>query len=182
MGRAGGRIASAKSASAAASSRLVLASLPVARAKSRIWRGVTTASGSSAAASALATTLCYPPVAAMTIRAGASAQAKLSAQGRRCTSSRSLDASIPTKPSLSPPCACGLDQVVRPRGLRRLFWLREPADGAPCSEAGLSARGAKGLPSAHRSAQSTPAPRPCTDARSARRARLEGRTALIQSN
>ena len=39
-----------------------------------------------------------------------------------------------------PGCAAG--------GPRRLFGLREPADGAPCSGAGLSARGAKGLPSA----------------------------------
>lgn len=56
-GRDGGRTASAKWAIAAASRRSVLASLPVARAKSRIWRGLTTASGRWAAAIALATTV-----------------------------------------------------------------------------------------------------------------------------
>jgi len=37
--------------------RSVLANLPVARAKSRIWRGLTTANGSRAAQTALATTV-----------------------------------------------------------------------------------------------------------------------------
>ena len=68
--------------------------------------------------------------------------------GRRCTSSRSLDTSIPTKVSISRPCACGLVRVVRSGRPWRLFGLGEPADGAPSSGAGLSARGAKGLPSA----------------------------------
>ncbi len=76
------------------------------------------------------------------------ARAKLSPLGRRCTSSRSLDTSIPTKVSISRPRACGLVRVVRSGRPWRLFGLRQPADGAPSSGAGLSARGAKGLPSA----------------------------------
>src|SRR3984885_2916748 len=54
---AGGRMASAKWAIAAASRRSGLASLPVERAKSRICRGLTTASGRWAAARALAATV-----------------------------------------------------------------------------------------------------------------------------
>ena len=54
-----------------ASSASVLASRPVARAKSRIWRGLTTASGRPAPARAAATVISNPPVASSTIRAGA---------------------------------------------------------------------------------------------------------------
>jgi multidrug resistance protein len=62
---------------------------------------------------------------------------------RRCTSSRSLATSIPTKCSMSRPCACGL--AWRPR---RLFGLEEAADAAPGSGAGSGTRGSEGLPSA----------------------------------
>jgi hypothetical protein len=71
------------------------------------------------------------------------ATAKASPLGRRCTSSRSFATSIPTKCSMSRPCACGL--ALRPR---RLFGLREAADGAPCSGTGSCTRGSGGLPSA----------------------------------
>src|SRR5216684_3830362 len=62
-GRASGRTASPKRASTSASSRSVLASLPVARAKSRTCRGLTIATGIPAAARALATGVSRPPVA-----------------------------------------------------------------------------------------------------------------------
>ena len=48
-----------------------MASRPIARAKSRIWRGLTTASGSPAPLSAAATAISKPPVASSTTRAGA---------------------------------------------------------------------------------------------------------------
>src|SRR5229473_1735583 len=62
-GRASGRTASPKRASTSASSRSVLASLPVARAKSRTCRGLTIATAIPAAATALATGVSRPPVA-----------------------------------------------------------------------------------------------------------------------
>src|SRR5229473_3848832 len=62
-GRASGRTASPKRASTSASSRSVLASLPVARAKSRTCRGLTIATGIPAAARAPATGVSRPPVA-----------------------------------------------------------------------------------------------------------------------
>ena len=49
-GRTGGWIASAKWASTAASRASVLANFPVALAKSRTWRGLTTTTGSASAA------------------------------------------------------------------------------------------------------------------------------------
>jgi hypothetical protein len=72
-GRTGGRTASAKRAIAAASSRSVFASRPVARAKARTWRGLTTATGRPAAARAAARRTSTPPVASSTTSAGASA-------------------------------------------------------------------------------------------------------------
>ena len=101
----------------------------MARAKSRIWRGLTTACGSCAAASAAATVTSMPPVASSTTKAGASSArrstsrvspvasrptASTSPDGRRCTSSRSFATSIPTNTgaaearSMTRPCACGL--------------------------------------------------------------------------
>ena len=69
-GRASGRTASAKWASTAASRRSVLASRPVALAKSRTWRGLTTATGRPAAARAATTGASKPPVASRTTRSG----------------------------------------------------------------------------------------------------------------
>ena len=71
-GRGSGRTASAKWAITSASSRSVLASRPVARAKARTWAGLTTASGSPAPAIPAATVISKPPVASITISAGAS--------------------------------------------------------------------------------------------------------------
>ena len=62
-GRTGGRTASAKWARTRASSASVLASLPVALAKSRTCRGLTTATGRDAAANAAARGISRPPVA-----------------------------------------------------------------------------------------------------------------------
>src|SRR3954467_12633012 len=65
-----GRTASAKWARTSASIRSVLASLPVALAKSRAWRGFTIATGMAAMASAAATGYSKPPVASTTTSAG----------------------------------------------------------------------------------------------------------------
>jgi hypothetical protein len=159
----------------AASRASVLASRPVARAKARIWRGLTTASGTPAPASAAATATSKPPVASSTTRVGvrparratrssrpASSRetAKVSPVGRRCTSRRSLATSMPTKTGsraeggcpMTRPCECGL--ALRPE---RLFgFLDGTADGAPCSETGSSTPGGRGLPSAVSLAGSAP--------------------------
>ena len=60
---------SAKRAITSASSVSVLAKRPIARAKSRIWRGLTTQSGSPTPARAAATVASKPPVASSTTRA-----------------------------------------------------------------------------------------------------------------
>jgi len=72
-----GRTRSANRAMIWASSASVLASRPVARAKSRIWRGLTTASGRPALAKAAATVISNLPVASSTIRAGTRARRSL---------------------------------------------------------------------------------------------------------
>ena len=132
----------------------VLASLPSARAKSLIWRGLTTASGKPAPAIAAATVVSKPPVASSTISDTSSAlrrstrfsrplpsraTAKASSDGRKCTSRRSLDTSIPTQharrgSSMTHPCECGLDWPLR------LFGRSDNrTQAAPCSLAGSSA-------------------------------------------
>ena len=142
-GLASGRTASAKWAIAAASRASVLASRPVARAKSRIWRGLTTASGRPAAQSDPATVVSKPPVASTTTSATSSvrkratnssrpfpsrATEKASPDGRTCTSSRSF-ATMPTKIcSITLPCECGLAERTK-----RLFGFKGTADGEPCS-------------------------------------------------
>jgi len=159
MGRAGGRTCSAKRAMISASSASVLASRPVARAKSRICRGLTTAKGRPAAAIAAATVTSNPPVASSTTsssgtRPSRSARAakpspsrgtaKASPDGRRCTSRRSFETSMPTKYfSISTrPCQCGL--AARPK---RLFGFDGTTDGAPGSVTASCGRGTIGLPS-----------------------------------
>ena len=67
-GRACGRTRSAKRAITSASSVSVLAKRPIARAKSRIWRGLTTQSGNPTPARAAATVASKPPVASSTTR------------------------------------------------------------------------------------------------------------------
>ena len=69
-GRTSGRMASAKWASTAASRASVLASIPVALAKSRTWRGLTTTTGSAAAARAATKGSSRPPVASSNTMAG----------------------------------------------------------------------------------------------------------------
>ena len=80
-GRTGGWIASAKWASTAASRASVLANFPVALAKSRTWRGLTTTTGSASAARAATSGSSRPPVASsstndgpMTVRGSSSRQ------------------------------------------------------------------------------------------------------------
>lgn len=93
--------------------RSVLASLPVARAKSRAWRGSTIATGIAAAAKAAATARSKPPVASKTtsclgrapaslsrprsvpMPAGSLGRAKCSPVGRKDASGRLLGTSIP---------------------------------------------------------------------------------------
>ena len=69
-GRTAGRTASAKWASTWASMASVLASLPIALAKSRTWRGLTATTGSPALPSAANTASSKPPVASSTINVG----------------------------------------------------------------------------------------------------------------
>ena len=80
-GRGVGRITSAKCARARASNASVLANWPVARAKSRACRGLTTTTGRPAVAKALVTARSRPPVASSTIRVG----------WRACSRSTSVD-------------------------------------------------------------------------------------------
>ena len=69
-GRTSGRTASSKWASTPASRASVLASVPVARAKSQTRRGLTTATGKVAVASAATNGNSKPPVASSSTRAG----------------------------------------------------------------------------------------------------------------
>src|SRR4029450_8659655 len=140
----------------AASRVSVLANRAVARAKSRIWRGLTTTTGKPAAARPAATTVSKPPVASSTTKVGvmvlsrlasssmpspSRATTKLSPAGRTATSRRSFATSIPTNMDFgSHPCACGL--TVRPR---RPFGITKSTAEAPRSGTGLPARGAYGL-------------------------------------
>src|SRR6266446_3882184 len=143
-GRASGRTASPKRASTSASSRSVLASLPVARAKSRTCRGLTIATAIPAAARALATEVSRPPVAStITKSAGfvclsnsriptsSLVTEKAPPAGPMNTSSATLATSIPinrfTSPMFHPP----------QRGLPRLA-IR---DFFPLQPFGLSAIG-----------------------------------------
>ncbi len=116
-GRGVGRITSAKCASARASNASVLANWPVARAKSRACRGLTTTTGRPAVAKALVAARSRPPVASSTIRVGWRAcnrstsvatplaslgTAQRSPEGRRAISNWAFATSIPTKHGTSP--------------------------------------------------------------------------------
>jgi hypothetical protein len=105
-----GRTRWAKSASMLASSASVLASCPMAFAKSRTWRGFTTATGSPALASVIAASISKPPVASMTTSAGVRATSRginsarptssfvtvqLSPSGSEAMSSVAFDTSMP---------------------------------------------------------------------------------------
>ena len=111
-GRGVGRITSAQCASARASNASVLANCPVARAKSRACRGLTTTTGRPAVANAAVAARSRPPVASSTIRVGGSAcnrstsvttppaslgTAHRSPEGRTAISHCAFATSIPTK-------------------------------------------------------------------------------------
>ena len=115
-GRGVGRITSAKCANARASNASVLANWPVARAKSRAWRGLTTTTGRPAVAKALVTMRSRPPVASSTMRVGCRVCIRStsvvtplvsfgtdhrSPEGRRAMSNWALATSIPTKHGMS---------------------------------------------------------------------------------
>ena len=113
-GRTSGRMRSANRASTAASIASVLASCPVALAKSLTWRGFTATTGRAAPASAATALRSSPPVASRTISLG---EVSLSFPTNRCTpsvefgtdhaspvgetatSSTAFETSIPTKRS-----------------------------------------------------------------------------------
>src|SRR2546425_7281935 len=129
-GRTGGRTTSAKCANTPASIASVFANRPVARAKSRTCRALSTTTGSAAVASAATTATSYPPVASSTISEGADACSRScncasptgllvtvhrAPLGRTTTSSSAFATSIPTKPPASViaapfarACRCGL--------------------------------------------------------------------------
>src|SRR6202453_4051086 len=159
-GRTSGRMRSAKRAITSASSVSVLAKRPMALAKSRIWRGLTTQSGSPMPARAAATVASKPPVASRTTRATGSFFRRLprsssplpsretwnaSLDGLRWMSRRSLETSIPTKTgrcsSMTLPCKCGL-------GPERLSGCGTAMmETAPSSVSGFRAPGGRGLAS-----------------------------------
>jgi len=142
--------------------RTSLARRPVARAKSRTWRGLTTATASPAALRSAAARSCRPPVASRTTRHdppptarrrvsslkpwSSWTTAKLSPCGRRYTSSRALLTSMPMKQLTSSmrhtlPCEFGL--ALRPRRLSG----RGPApDGPHDSPTASAAKGRGGVP------------------------------------
>ena len=131
-----------------ASMRSVFASWPVARAKSRTWRGFITTTGNPTAANAATTARSYPPVASSTTRVGMSRWSRSdrprssasslrrrqrSPPGRAATTSSAFETSMPMKHSrgvmsapppdgdddLAPPCGCGFAPT-------QLFGLRSP--------------------------------------------------------
>ena len=139
-----------------ASIRSGLANRPVARAKSRIWRGLTTTTGRPAPANPAATTCSNPPVASSTTRPGSScptrsarlltpsasrATLKASPAGRTNPSNRSLLTSMPTNTSRSMalPCKCGL-------GTEQLFGQLGAGGGESSSPTGFLALGSVDLP------------------------------------
>src|ERR1700677_806664 len=159
-GRTSGRMRSAKRAITSASSVSVLAKRPMALAKSRIWRGLTTQSGSPMPARAAATVASKPPVALRTTRATGSFFRRLtrsssplpsretwnaSLDGLRWMSRRPLETSIPAKTgrcsSMTLPCKCGL-------GPERLSGCGTAMmETAPSSVSGFRAPGGRGLAS-----------------------------------
>ena len=109
--RTSGRTASPKLTKTLASMRSVLASIPLALAKSRTWRGLTTTTGNLLANKALTRPASYRPVASTTIKFGFSDGSEettwlnpslsfvvchTSAADESATSSDALDTSIPT--------------------------------------------------------------------------------------
>ena len=148
-----------KRAITTASIRSVLARLPSAWAKARTWAGLTTATGSLAAANPAATTVSNPPVASTATTRGACGRSRrinssmpsavrgtwnASPAGSTCTSRQALDTSTPTKLSIvSRPCKTGL--AGRPK---RLSGLNGTADGCPRSPTDCHVLGNTGIPTA----------------------------------
>ena len=110
-GRTGGRTTSAKWARTAASSESVFASFPVALAKSRTWRGLTTTTGTASAARAATNGSSKPPEASSSTMTGSRVFSRetsclipaslwetrhLSSAGRMATSTWALATSMPT--------------------------------------------------------------------------------------
>ena len=95
-------------------------SRPVARAKSRIWRGLTTTSGRLAAPSAAATVASKPPVASSTIRLGASL-ARRSPSAARPSPSRATANGLATWPEMDIEPALGDVDPDEHRTCRRLL-------------------------------------------------------------
>ena len=143
-GRAAGRTISPKRASISASSRSVLASLPVARAKSRTCLGLTMATASPAVTRALATGISRPPVAS---RITKSPDVSCLSNSRIPTSSLATEKAVPLDPmntssatlATSTPTKRFTSSIFRPpqRGLPRLA-IR---DFLPLQPFGLSASG-----------------------------------------
>ena len=115
-GRISGRTASPNLAITWASIASVLASLPVALAKSLTWRGLITTTGKPFAANIPTDAVSNPPVASRTMRSGDSGfmkstmsdmpsssfeKLKISPDGLTATSNLSLETSIPTNTSFS---------------------------------------------------------------------------------
>ena len=107
------RVTAAKWASTRASMASVLARCPIALAKSRTWRGLTTSTGSPARQSAAATAASRPPVASRTTRRGRSGASRATSSAwpsgvlatvktgasPTATSSLALETSMPTNVS-----------------------------------------------------------------------------------
>ncbi len=172
-GRGVGRTAWPKWATACASRRSVFAKRPVARAKSRTGRGLTTAPGRWATPSSATSGASSPPVASTTITSGLSAcihptsapipaaswaNRRASPLGRTATSSAALATSVPTITSsasfLRPP-VCSRVLPLRP-GLAGYGLSRRLAQATvrvccdegrddPCSSAASRDRGTSGL-------------------------------------
>ena len=98
-GLGSGRMRSANSAMTSASRAAVLARRPRARAKARIWRGLTTARGRPAPASAAATVTSKPPVASITTSAGPSVASRVTraSRGRRAAVAPRDDERLPRR-------------------------------------------------------------------------------------
>src|SRR3954464_14096435 len=157
-----GSIACPNAAITWASMRSFFASRPLALAKSRICRGLTTATRNPAPTSAVATAVSYPPVASITTRSTAAdfsvlvrssmpfaslANCSTSPLGNTATSSAAFDTSIPITCSLlftAPPRVPALRQCELSRSRNRSGLQRDPAE-RPCLSTGSLPMGVKAV-------------------------------------
>src|SRR5256885_1565296 len=155
-----GSIACPKAAITWASMRSFLARRPVALAKSRICRGLTTATRNPAPTKAVATAVSYPPVASITTRStGADfsllakasmpfpslANCSNSPLGKTATSRMAFETSIPTtclSLFTAPPRVPALRQCELGRSRNRSGLQRDPAE-RPCLTTGSLPMGVK---------------------------------------